>query len=77
MSKDYEPNIVVDRFGNVDILYYEEQARRMRSEAFFDTVNVVAQGVRSALLFLSAVTGRVLTQVGDTLQSLSKVSKQA
>ncbi|MCH8550963.1 MAG: hypothetical protein LAT62_03435 [Natronospirillum sp.] len=77
MSKDFEPNIVVDRFGNLDIMYYEEQARRMRSEAFFDSVKVVGQSVRTALLFLGAVTGRGLTQLGDTLQSLSKVSRQA
>ena len=47
MAQIKQDNIVIDSFGNVDIAYYEAEARKMRSEAVYG-------GLASAARFVSA-----------------------
>ncbi|TGG91284.1 hypothetical protein E4656_16310 [Natronospirillum operosum] len=73
MKVDYDPAIVLDRFGNVDVQFYEEKARRMRSEAFFHGLQTLARTVRTAAVDLGTAIGKKLSHSG----SVGSVSRQA
>lgn len=46
MAQIKQDNIVLDSFGNVDVAFYEAEARKMRSEAVYS-------GLSSAASFVS------------------------
>lgn len=72
MKRDFETNIVLDQFGNVDITYYELQARRMRSEAFFSSMKALATLLRKGVSQLSAGVKNTASQAVASQRAVSR-----
>lgn len=45
MAQIKQDNIVLDSFGNVDVAFYEAEARKMRSEAVYSGLSSAANFV--------------------------------
>lgn len=69
MTQSKQHTIVRDYFGEIDVAYYEAEARRMRSEAVFS-------GLSTAFRFVSTRIAALLTAVQQWARDDSRAASR-